>query len=76
MSTLDEMRNRAAAGEFIETREEVETTDYWCPTARDWSSCPGPCPDGTEHGPPRVRHQDAIVFRPVVGVSEETIREP
>lgn len=34
--------------------EMVDTTDFWCPTERNWSMCPGPCPDGTPHGPERV----------------------
>ena len=23
--------------------------DYYCPTDKKWSFCPGPCPDGTPH---------------------------
>lgn len=28
-------------------------TEWWCPTEQEWSDCPGPCPDGTEHGESR-----------------------
>ncbi len=33
----------------------IEVTDWWCPDEQRWVWCPGPCPDGREHGETRTR---------------------
>lgn len=44
------------------TEVPVEMEEWWCPQAEDWVSCPGPCPDGREHGPVRRRTEMGLRF--------------
>lgn len=42
--------------------ETIETDEWWCPSAHRWSMCPGPCPDGREHGPKRTERVMGELF--------------
>jgi hypothetical protein len=44
------------------TPAAITTTDYWCPTDRAWSYCPGPCPDGSAHAPSRTRTRPSYLI--------------
>jgi hypothetical protein len=38
---------------------DLDWRQWWCPTDNEWSECPGPCPDGTEHAPTRIVTRNA-----------------
>jgi hypothetical protein len=59
-------RRRRIVG-FEPTGEEIDVDDeeWWCPSEQRWCWCPGPCPDGTPHGPKRVTRGRARVVRPI-----------
>lgn len=50
------MRTWSPGGDYESTgtTERMTLEDWWCPSEERWCWCPGPCPDGREHGPKRV----------------------
>jgi hypothetical protein len=44
---------RAEDFEWRGKYQEVEVTDYWCPSERQWTCCDEPCPNGSLHYPVR-----------------------
>lgn len=42
--------------------EVWESEEWWCPSGEAWTMCPGPCPDGREHGPKRIERIEGYAF--------------
>lgn len=59
------------ATEWTGEYQEVEVTDWWCPTIRQWVYCDEACPDGTPHRVKRTRTTRAKVLRLVGGNDDD-----
>lgn len=52
---MAKLRNLLDDYEWTGQYEYIDLDEWWCPSCEEWSACSGPCPNGTEHGPHRVR---------------------